>query len=270
MALPVRGLADPVDSLPGWRGISFERHSALATARSNISIAARNDDRFGAVWVLQTEESIAEIRAQETQVLLPGSGRLLRRSRLSSGKDTRLKEYRYAAEQLVRIRREPDSSGDLPSTQWPVSSRRDIAYPVMDQGAVLTSMSALLLAAGSVPEAPGQAATVYVHGDLNFYRVRLSVVGEERVSVDYSLVGRMQQVQGERSAIVVALQVDPVGAPRGDPEFSLLGLGGQVSILLDEQSRLPLQVRGMAPRIGQTDINLVAADIGPPPRERLP
>lgn len=241
-----------------------------ATARSKLSIAARNDDQLGAVWVLQVEESIAGNRAQETQLMTPGSGYLLQRNRLSSGKGTRLKEYRYAAEKLVRIRREPNASRDLPSAKWPVSSRRDIPYPALEEGAVLTSMSALLLVAGSMVDATCQAATVYVHGDLNFYRVRLSVVGEELVEVDYSLGGGMQQMKGEHTAIVVALQVDPVGTPQDDPEFNLLGLGGRVSILLDKQSRLPLQVRGRAPRIGETYINLVAADIGPPPREQSP
>jgi hypothetical protein len=90
------------------------------------------------------------------------------------------------------------------------------------------------------------------------------------VEVDYSLDGGLQRMQGERTAIVVDLQVEPVGTPREEPEFSLLGLGGQVSILLDEQSRLPLQVRGRALRIGETHINLVAADIRPTPREQQP
>jgi len=250
--------------------VSFELHSIWVTARSELSISARNDDQLGAVWVLQVEESIAGNRAQETQLMTPGSGSLLQRSRLTSGKNTRLKEYRYAAEKLVRIRREPDSSRDLPPARWPVSSRRDIPYPALEEGAVLTSMPALLLVAGSVMETPGQVATVYVHGDLNFYRVRLSAVGEEQVEVDYSLVGGRQRMQGKRTAIVVGLQVDPVGTPRGDPEFNLLGLDDQVSILLDKQSRLPLQVRGRAPRVGETYINLVAADIRPLPREQPP
>lgn len=202
--------------------------------------------------------------------MIPGSVRLLQRSRLTSGKDTRLKEYQYALEKLVRIRREPDSSSRLRSTSWPVSSRRDISYPALEQHATLTSMHALLLLAGSVVDAAGQAITVYVHGDSNFYRVRLSVVGEEPVDVDYSLVGGKPRVKGERTAIVVGLQVDTVGTPRDDPEFSLLGLGSRVSILLDKQSRLPLQVRGRAPRIGETYVNLVAADIGPPPRGQPP
>ena len=268
--MPLSGLADPVKSLPGWSEVSFELHSNWVTARSKLSIAARNDDQLGAVWVLQVEESIAQNSVQETQLMTPGSGYLLQRSRLTSGRNTRLKEYRYAAEELVRTRREPNSSRELPSTRWPVSSRRDISYPVFEEGAILTSMPALLLAAGSVLDAPAQAATVYVHGDNNFYRVRLNVVGEEQLEVDYLLDGGLQRMQGERTAIVVGLQVDPVGMPRGDPEFSLLGLDGQVSILLDEQSRLPLQVRGRAPRIGETYINLVAADIGPPPGDQLP
>lgn len=250
--------------------MSFERHSLWAAARATVATVVRNDEQLGAVRELQVEESIGENRARETQLMSPGSGYLLQRSRLTSGKNTRLKEYRYAAEKLVRIRREPDSSQDSPPARWPVSSRRDIPYPAFEEGAVLTSMPALLLVAGSLPEVPGEAMTVYVHGDFNFYRVRLSVVGEEKVEVDYALAGRQQQVKGERTAMVVDLQVDPVGTQQGDPEFSLLGLGGQVSILLDEQTGLPLRVRGRAPRIGKTYIDLVTADIRPTSREQRP
>jgi hypothetical protein len=270
IGLPVSGLAAPIDRLPSWSKVSFEWQSLWATARSRISIAAGHDDQFGAVWVLQAEESIAEKRAQETQLMTPGSGSLLRRSRLSIGKDRRLKEYHYKTGRLERIRREPSASTDVPSAQWPVTSRRDIPYPALEQDAILTSMPALLLVAGRVLDASGQAATVYVHGDHNFYRVRLSVVGQEQVEVDYALVGGMQQMKGERTAIVVGLQVDPVGTRGGKPEFSLLGLGGRVSILVDEQTRLPLRVQGRAPRVGETHIDLVAADIGPPPREQVP
>jgi len=256
--------------LPGWSEVSFERQTFWVTARATVFIAARNDDQLGAVWELRVDESIGENRARETQLMTPGSGYLLQRSRLTSGKNTRLKEYRYAAEKVERIRREPDSAQDSPPARWPVSSRRDIPYPAFGEGAVLTSMPALLLVAGSVAEAPGHAVTVFVHGDLNFYRVRLSVVGEEKIEVDYSQAGRQQRVKGERTAMVVGLQVDPVGTQQGDPEFSLLGLGGQVSILLDEQSGLPLRVRGRAPLIGETYIDLVAAEIRPPSREQLP
>jgi hypothetical protein len=213
--------------LPGWSEVSFERHSLWAAARATVATVVRNDEQLGAVRELQVEESIGENRARETQLMSPGSGYLLQRSRLTSGKNTRLKEYRYAAEKLVRIRREPDSSQDSPPARWPVSSRRDIPYPAFEEGAVLTSMPALLLVAGSLPEVPGEAMTVYV-------------------------------------------QVDPVGTQQGDPEFSLLGLGGQVSILLDEQTGLPLRVRGRAPRIGKTYIDLVTADIRPTSREQRP
>lgn len=270
IALPACGLANAVDSLPGWREVSFEQHSAWGTARSTISIVARNDDQLGAVWVLRAQESIAENRAQETQQMAPGSGYLLRRSRLTSGKNTRLKEYQYATDRLARIRREPDSSPGSPPARWPVSSRRAISYPALEEGSTLTSMHALLLLADRVMDAADRATTVYVHGDLNFYRVRLAVIGEEEVEVDYSLAGGQQRIKGARTAIVVGLQVDSVGTPQGDPEFSLLGLGGRVSILLDGQSRLPLQVRGEAPLVGRTYVNLVAAEVGPPAVEQSP
>ena len=56
--------------------------------------------------------------------------------------------------------------------------------------------------------------------------------------------------------MAVALQVDPEGQLAEKPDFSVLGLSGDIILFFDKVTGLPLQVRGTAPRIGDADINL--------------
>jgi hypothetical protein len=54
----------------------------------------------------------------------------------------------------------------------------------------------------------------------------------------------------------VAITASPEGKQEDDYDFSVLGLDGEVILLFDPKSGLPLQIRGDAPRIGSTEINL--------------
>ena len=246
---------------PGWRELFFERRSMWATARSRVSLGLDEHDPFGPVRVLRLEGSLASNTEEETQLLAPHSYALLQRDRLTRGKNQRLKQYRYGADQVERIRREPDTSAGPTPEQWPVSSRRTLPVPAFGEGSVVTSAQALLALAGEVIGAPGEPLIVYVHTDVNFYRVRLVAAGEEVVDVDYSLAGGSQRVRGKRTAALVRLEADPAGTLQDPPDLTLMGLVGEISIALDKQTRLPLQIRGLAPRLGKTNISLTAAEL---------
>jgi hypothetical protein len=94
-----------------------------------------------------------------------------------------------------------------------------------------------------------------VHTDLNFYRVRLTSGNGIPIDADYDVTGQ-GRVSGRRETLAVALQVTPEGTLAEDPDFSLLGLQGEIILFFDRSSGLPLQIRGIAPRIGTTGINL--------------
>ncbi len=267
---PAVAAQEPRAAGPVWRELVFERRSMWATARSKLSLGFGEDERLGPVRVLRVESSLASNTESETQLMRPGGYTLLRRERFTSGKNQRVKEYRYGPREVERIRREPGASPDLPTGEWPVSSRRSVPYPEFEGNAGLTSMQALLLLAGEVAGAPGESRTTYVHSDFNFYRVRMSVGGEETLAVNYTLDGGSTRVKGKRAAVIVRLDVDPAGTAVDAPDFSLLGLGGKVTVALDRQTLLPVQVRGTAPRLGETSIDLIAAEPGEPDGERMP
>ena len=129
----------------------------------------------------------------------------------------------------------------------------------MEDCPVLTSIPSLLIFAGNVATAPEQTLTTCVHSDNNFYRVTMTAKGDESVKVKYKLEGASKRVSGKVSALKIDLAIARVGTPDGDMDFSLLGLSSPVVILVDKDSRLPLQVRGQAPRIGKAEINLIEA-----------
>ena len=246
---------------PVWQELVFERRSMWATARSRLSLGKGEQDPFGPILLLRLEGSLGSNTERETQLLATGSYSLLQRDRLTRGKNQRLKQYRYGADQVERIRREPGASEQQTPEQWPVSSRRALSFPGPGSGGVITSAQALLALAGAVIEEREQPLAVYVHTDVNFYRVRLVADGEETLDVNYTLAGGSQQVRGKRAAVVVRLETEPAGTPEDPPDLTLIGLGGEISIVLDKQTRLPLQVRGSAPRLGKTSIDLVAAEL---------
>ena len=99
-----------------------------------------------------------------------------------------------------------------------------------------------------------------VHTDLNFYRITLSRGESKVIDVDYTLQGD-GQVRGKRRADCILVRAEPEGPQEDKADFSLLGLGGEISLYYDTESGLLLQLRGVAPRLGKTSIDLTAATL---------
>jgi hypothetical protein len=131
-----------------------------------------------------------------------------------------------------------------------------VSYPTAASDAVVTEPYLLVLLAQRLQaQGPDKSMEVIVHTDLNFFSVRLTSGNGIPVNVDYAVTGQ-GVVSGSRETSAVALQVAPKGALAEDPDFSLLGLQGEIILFFDRSSGLPLQIRGVAPRIGPTAINL--------------
>lgn len=247
-------------SLPPWQQLAFEQKALWATARSEISIAPLQDqDRQ---WRLRANSSVVSNSEEIELRLRADSGSAIDRSRLSRGKNQRLKTYEYGPESILRERRDPGKKDSEDSSKWRVTSRKTVSYPAgLDQRAV-TDAYALLPLAGRFLQSGNDTLEVAVHTDLNFYRVTLSRGGAGEVEVDYQL--GEQQVTGKRQVRQVVLQVAPLGPQVDKADFSLLGLNDGISLLFDTESGLPLQLRGIAPRIGDTSIELKSAILREP------
>jgi hypothetical protein len=183
-----------------------------------------------------------------------------------SSKSERIKQYAYGENTVTRTRREPNGTDTLPAQKWPISSEKILERPSLQECPVLTVIPALLMLARTVSGEPDQTLTTCVHSDNNFYRVQMKKSGEEQLEANYTLAGG--KVSGKKATDVITVKVERVGTPDGDMDFSLLGLSSPVVILVDKEARLPLQVRGKAPRIGNAQINLIAATLTPSSAEQ--
>ena len=255
VSLTAAGVDAP--QLPAWQVLEFEEQAFWATARSRVEItAAPTDEQY---WELEASSSVVDNSEQVLLSIDPTSGRVHQRSRLSQGRDQRLKSFDYQADYILRERRErrdPGANPAVPPGEWPLSSSKKISYPASATDSVVTNPYVLLLLAGRLQaQGPGTSAEVLVHTDLNFYRVRLTCGNGIPITVDYQVTGD-GSVSGKRDTLAVVLHISPEGTLEEKADFSLFGLYKDIILFFDRSSGLPLQVRGIAPRIGATEINL--------------
>ena len=91
--------------LPDWQVLEFEEKAFWATARSRLEILYAADDKQ--YWGLNVLSSVVDNSEKIVVRFDPATGQALARSRLSRGKDQRLKSYQYATDSILRERRNP-------------------------------------------------------------------------------------------------------------------------------------------------------------------
>ncbi|MEM9254137.1 MAG: hypothetical protein AAGA91_01740 [Pseudomonadota bacterium] len=252
--------ADQADTLPSWEALEFEERAFWATANSRLSVDTSRDDE----WRLQAISSVVGNSEDVTLRFDPVSGEVVSRSRVSKGKQQRLKHYEYATDYVHRERRNPDSKAKTPPQEWQLVSTREVPYPDSKGNRVVTASYLLPLLAQRLQNSePGTTAEYVVHTDLNFYRVQLTSGNGVPIEVDYQIDGG-ERVRGTRQTRAVSVTIQPEGQLADKDDFSLMGLSGEIILFFDRETGLPLQVRGRAPRIGNTGINLKSATLRAP------
>lgn len=270
----------------GWQSLELGASNLLGSAVSRLRLysepAAALEPELrpagGRLLVLLADSRVAGNRERRSVWFDPDRG-LVQRCRVGFGRsDSRAKCYDYEARTVRRERRESDLTAAAIDAQpdwirdgarsalalardWPVSSAGRLSLPdAIPEAAGLVSPTLLLpLASAADLHAPGDTHVLYVHTDHDFFRVSLRVSGREPIETDY----RLESIDGERrirervEALVIRMQATPLGRP--EDSFELLGLRPPLTLLLDPATRLPLAVRGDAPRLGPGEVRLQAA-----------
>ncbi len=275
-------LAGQQPATPPWTELAYAKNYLWLKASTSLSLspvtAASVADTWlslermkpvcpggDTLWQLRVQGQLGNSREQVSIWMDPDTLQVYQRSRLSEGKQRRMKQYRLLEQGIYRVRREPlDAERGLSPELWSKSSEMQRSFPeALSASPPLLSPYALLVAVSSGPlSKPGDSWTQYLYTDVDYLRVEMAVTGVEEVAVDYRLLSgnTTREVKEPVAALVVSLQVQPVGAAPED-EFELMGLTGPVSILLDPVRGLPLQIRGTAPKMGETAIDLIRAAI---------
>ncbi len=239
------GAAQP--PLPAWRHLLFQETAFLATARSELSLD--HCEESPGAWCLKASNSVANNRERISLSARPG-GHLLQRDRFSEGSSRRRKQWLYGLNSITRERLEPDANGE-----WQLTSRRKIDYP---EGRRQVTDALLLLA---LLEPAGAAQTFVVNTDLNLYRVTATPAGEDLIEVEPGLGGVASR---HRDTDLLRIEAELLQPAQDRPDFTLLGLSGELLVAFDRASGLPVQVRGRAPRLGYVVLTLKSAELREP------
>ncbi len=255
--LMLTGIARAADAppLPSWRAMDFEQRAFWATARAHLEISP--GDRAAQPWHLRAIGSVVGKFEEVELDFDPVSWQVLHRSRLGQGKNRRFKTFDYTSQGILRERREPADDSATAPAQWQLTSRKIVDYPTPLNGRAVSDANLLPLIAERLQASGREHLEVVVHTDLNFYLVRMSCGDGITIPVDYQIVGA-GPVSGQRPTRAVALNVSPLGPEAEKTDFNLLGLSGEIILLFDQASGHLLQIRGRAPRIGDTRINLIS------------
>ncbi|RLA48242.1 MAG: hypothetical protein DRQ97_04730 [Gammaproteobacteria bacterium] len=251
----------PTPPLPDWQLLEFEHQAFWVTARSQVEI--NRDSANEQQWQIIAASSVVGNSEQVTLTLDPQNGRVIKRTRLSRGKQQRYKIFDYLADYILRERRVPEDDSNQPTAEWPVTSRKKIAYPELTNGLVITDVYALLPLADRFQAGSDGSAEWVVLTDFNFYHVRMTHGADTAIAVDYQVIGG-QRVTGTREMRSVTLEVNPLVPLVEKPDFSLLGLHGRITLLFDKESSIVVQLRGTAPKLGSTEINLKTVTLRKP------
>ncbi len=202
-------------------------------------------------WFLSSKTWTGELWVQPD--LIP-----LQRTRLKIGPQGDYKIYRYAQQGVYRIRYQPEDlnqSLETPET-WKLAHEAFYPFPqtlsgdcslISDPYAIL-----LLLAQERLPK------TLCIFNKEGIYRVSFAPSGSQPLQADYRLKqSKMRRVQAFIQAERILIHPLPLEAGGKDKEpFEFLGMEGDIVLLRDPKTHLPLQIEGEVPGFGQAKLQL--------------
>ena len=192
-----------------------------------------------------------------------GKAAALQRIRSRRGDDIWQNTYRFTQSGVYRIRKKPARSNEkkLDPAHWTKIKESFFSYPPVapELDIVMEPTAILYLASYLDMRSPDSPRSLYVFDRKQLHEVTVQVNERRPLKVSYVEKGRRKEIQRQGKMDAVRISFKPRAlAPQGkEPEeFSFMGLKGDFEIYIDPVSRLPLQVSGQIPWIGEIDIRL--------------
>ncbi|MEM8998590.1 MAG: hypothetical protein AAGF23_27650 [Acidobacteriota bacterium] len=243
----------------GWSELEYRASKLFVTAEAAVSLERRDGD-----MLMQLGSEVLGRRSETRLWIDASTGRSIREERLKLHRDAALRAYVYGADHALKIRyrERPLKEGRGPLESWVEKSRERQPFgaagdPLPDD--VTTPSALLYLLAASPLGATGDLFEAPIFADEQLVTARAEVV--ELVSFS----GEIQRLGGagiHRPGQTLRIRLtgrDPAGAA---VDLGLLGLEGDLEVLIERDTRLPLAIRGAMPVVGTLDVKLRAAKIG--------
>lgn len=192
------------------------------------------------------------------------SGEAVQRVTHETGGRLRHRVYRFTDLGAYHDTRKPgsESEEDLPDERWREWTNHSTglyAYPEEAAGNLITEPAGLLYIVGAARlDKPGDYLEMLAYARKRVHRVHIDVVGPVTVKANYKRWsgGKGIEQRGERTALRLSIEGEPVGAGDPEDEFELLGLRGKMQLLLDPETRAPLLLSGRAKIVGNVTLRI--------------
>ena len=211
-------------------------------------------------WVhIRLEHRILGAVTVTDSLLRPATGqgiqRIVRRQRRDH---TNFKASHFGNGGIHVLRLRDDAA--LTELDWSEASNSYEAYPAwFTEYARLTDVSALFFLLGSdALQIPGGQLEMPVITDGRLMQLEMRAHEFAAVSakyVDYS-TGTTQRARESRAAVLVSVRARHLDPGANDDGMTILGMTGDLQLLVDLEWRMPLRISGRAARLGQIELHL--------------
>jgi hypothetical protein len=213
-----------------------------------------------APWVhVRLEHRILGARTTTDSLLRPTTGKALQRIVRRQRRDHtnfKVTHFDTSGIHVLRLR----DSALLTELDWSAATSSYEAYPAwFTDPTLLTDVSALFLLLGNdALQVPGGQLQVPVFTDGRLMQLELQAHDFAAVStryVDYA-TDTGQRTRESRSAVLVSARTRHLDPQASDDGMTILGMTGELQLLVDREWRLPLRISGRAPRLGKIELHL--------------
>lgn len=263
---------------PRWTELDFSASKFLMSATARVEarvrpsreIAARLVDTPAGRPVTQGADVLEMIYAASgfglksvtTLWADPVSGGTLQRTQLDQGSRQRQRTYRFTDVGAYHYTRWPATSREesLGPEQWTKRTEGMRPYSEGAEGKPVTEATVLLWMVGAADlSKTGDRLEAFTFSRKRVNRVVVDVTGTRAVNVDFTekdATGEHRR-RGQLNALWLRVHGSPLTpASDDDEDFELLGLHGDLELLLDPKTRAPLELRGRVKIVGQVTVHL--------------
>ncbi len=185
----------------------------------------------------------------------------MQRTQTDSGRVQRIKSVRYGERGLSGVRLRPGAGEQgLPPAGWTDERRDGKDYPAgLPADLRVSDPTALFfIIAASAIERPGDSVRIPLFSDDRIILVEARALDLRRVDVDYERVDAegTRRIREPATALRLSLDAHVLGAGREDASFEIAGLRGDVEMLVDRATRVPLELSGRVPYAGRVAIRV--------------
>jgi hypothetical protein len=268
-----------------WSRLSFRAKRAVVDVKVDVRLAPFSTAEFESIWRTNPQSIPLPSLGQEVydinvnrvidhifsppvtlsnQVLFePNQAAALYRVRLRRGKDDIKRTYWFSREGVHRLRTKPSTKREASRdpAKWTDARTSFYTYDLTQLGCphVTDPMLLIYLLSAAQINKRGESLSLCVFGKQQLHRLRMRVEGLQTLEVDYfenREEGKVRK-KGKVDGLRITLEAQPLQSDLKNAEnFSFLGFHKDITIDIDPELRIPLQISGRIPTVGAVALKL--------------